>query len=96
MWDNEGWASQHIRKHCVTVDEAWQVVFESSKCIPLESPYQLHYPPFKRYWTIGATQTNRLLMVVWEQHRETKNLITAFEPSKEQVKIYESKTKKIR
>lgn len=93
-WDNDGWASRHISKHNVNTLEAWQAAFEDSKAKPLESPDQLRYPPYRRYWTIGVTAKGRLLLVVWEQHRAVRNLITAFEPSPERIRIYEAKTKK--
>ena len=96
MWNNKDWAARHIKKHDVTVEEAWEVVFEDSNIVPLIAPDQLHFPPFRRYWTIGKTQKGRRLMIVWEKHREIKNLITAFEPSQERIKIHESKIKKNR
>ncbi len=96
MWDNEDWAARHISKHGVTTKEAWEVVFEKPGCHPLLSPDQLRFPPYRRYWTIGKTVSGRMLFVVWEQWRATKNLITAFEPSQERVKLYESKTRKKR
>lgn len=96
MWNNRDWAANHIRKHDVTVEEAWEVVFEDPNIVPLISPDQLHFPPFRRYWTIGKTKEGRKLMVVWERHREIKNLITAFDATEERIKIYESKIKKNR
>lgn len=80
----------------MSVEEAWEVVFGDPGIIPLIAPEQLHFPPFRRYWTIGTTQEGRRLLVVWERHREIRNLITAFEPSEEKIKIYEQKTKKIK
>jgi hypothetical protein len=53
-----------------------------------------HYPPFVRHWTIGKTKAGRLLLVVWDKHRATKNLITTFEPDAEKVKFYEREKKK--
>ena len=85
---------EHIAKHEVTTTEAWEVVFENKNVILLVAPDQLNFPPFRRYWTINFTKQRRRLMVVWEQHRGTKNLITAFEPSKERINIYENKIKK--
>ncbi|MEK7790570.1 MAG: hypothetical protein AAB309_02975 [Deltaproteobacteria bacterium] len=78
----------------MSIEEAWEVVFEDPTTVPLIAPEQLHFPPFRRYWTIGRTQGGRQLLVVWEKHREIRNLITAFEPSEEKIKIYEQKTKK--
>lgn len=49
MWDNEDWASRHIAKHQTTTEEAWEVVFENEDIVPIEAPYQLHFPPFRRY-----------------------------------------------
>jgi uncharacterized DUF497 family protein len=95
MWDNAEWAQAHIKKKHpnVTVQEAWEVVFEwEGKS--LISPDQLHYPPFRRYWKIGKTKAGKLLLVAWEVSRETRNLITAYPPSEGQVKAYESKVKK--
>jgi len=93
MWDNEDWAARHIRKHGVRCREAWEVVFEGEDAWPLLAPDQLRFPPFRRYWAIGRTKKGRRLMVVWERYRKIQNLITAFEPSKEKVEIYEKKTK---
>ena len=91
MWDNASWAARHIKKHDITVEEAWGVYRSGAKF--LVSPDQLHYPPFLRYWAIGKTQTGRLLFVAWEQHKETRNLITSYEPSERLVTIYEKKSK---
>ncbi len=97
MWNNRGWAENHIRKHGVTIEEAWEVVFEDPSIVPLMiAPDQLHFPPFRRYWTIGRTKEGRSLLVVWERHREIRNLITAFDPSLERIKIYEEKVRKNR
>ena len=93
-WDNNDWAARHLAKHGVTVREAWEVVFEGKNVFPLVAPDQLRFPPFRRYWTINITKAGRKLLVVWEQHRIAKNLITAFEPSNEKVKIYERQVKK--
>lgn len=96
MWDNEDWASRHIRKHSVTPQEAWEVVFEDRRVIPLRARDQLRYPPFIRYWTIGRTRAGRELLVVWDKFRETRHLITAFEPHEEKVAFYEKEKKKKR
>ena len=96
MWNNKDWAANHIKKHGVTVEEAWEVVFEDPVVVPLIAPDQLHFPPFRRYWTIGKTKEGRCLLVAWERHREIKNLITAFDPSPERIKIYEEKIRKSR
>jgi uncharacterized DUF497 family protein len=95
-WDNDDWAARHISKHKVTVNEAWEVVFENRSVFPLVAPDQLRFPPFRRYWTINLTKKGRRLLVVWEQHRAIKNLITAFEPSEERVNVYERQIKKRR
>ena len=94
MWSNPDWAAAHIRKHSVTLDETWYVAFECEEAVFIQSPDQLRYPPFIRYWTIGRTGNGRRLLVVWEQHREIVNLITAYEPSEDRVKIYERQKKK--
>lgn len=95
MWDNENWAKNHIKKHKVTVREAWEVVFEvKPRPIPLKSPDQLNFPPYTRYWLIGKTKKGRVLFVAWEKHRETLNLITAFEPNKQRIELYEKIKKK--
>lgn len=96
VWNNKDWASRHIKKHDVATKEAWEVVFEDPTVVPLVAPDQLRFPPYRRYWTIGRTKEGRILMVVWERHREIKNLITAFEPSRERIRIYERKTQKNR
>ena len=96
MWNNKDWAANHIKKHGVTVEEAWEVVFEDPVVVPLIAPDQLHFPPFRRYWTIGKSKEGRCLLVVWERHGEIKNLITAFDPSPERIKIYEEKIRKSR
>ncbi|MBL6989903.1 MAG: BrnT family toxin [Bacteriovoracaceae bacterium] len=89
------WAQNHINKHDVSVKEAWEVVFENNpKPIPLRAPEQLNFPPYIRYWTIGKTKKKRVLFVAWEKHRETLNLITAFEPNKKRIEIYEKIIKK--
>lgn len=93
-WDNEEWAAWHIQKHGTTLQEAWEVAYEDTTKIILRARDQLNYPPFVRYWTIGNTKAGRQLMVVWDKHRETKNLITAFEPDTEKVKFYEREKKK--
>lgn len=98
MWDNEEWAKNHIqKKRKVTPLEAWEAVFEANiPPIPMRSPDQLNYPPFIRYWVIGKTIKGRLLFVAWEKHRETLNLITAFEPDQERIELYEKLKKKQR
>ena len=92
-WDNEDWAAKHTAKHRVTTEEAWEVAFENPGTI-LQAPDQLRYPPFRRYWTISKTKAGRVLIVFWERHRETKNLVTAFEPSQERIAVYERQKKK--
>ena len=98
MWVNAEWANKHIKKKRdnITAQDAWEVVFESDPLpIPMIAPEQLNYPPFTRYWTIGKTKKNKLLFVVWEKHRETLNLITAFEPNQKKIEIYERLKKKV-
>jgi len=97
MWDNAEWATAHIRKkhRSVSVEEAWEVAFESDGKILL-SPDQLHYPPYRRYWKIGTTSRGKQLLVAWEIWRAEKNLITAYPPGPEQVRAYEEKVKKSR
>ena len=87
MWDNDDWAKNHIKKRHpgVSTEEAWEVVFVV-KGVPLVSPDQFRFPPFRRYWMIGQTRTGKKLLVVWEQWRKTKNLITAYTPNDEQVR----------
>jgi uncharacterized DUF497 family protein len=94
MWDNAEWAQAHIKKKHpdVSVDEAWEVVFDSEGKIL--SPDQLNYPPYRRYWKVGKTKNGKLLLVAWEVWREKKNLISAYPPNEGQVKAYESKIKK--
>jgi len=96
-WDNAEWAMNHIQKRHtgVTLLEAWEVVFESGNRA-LISPDQLHFPPYRRYWEVGATAGGKILLVVWEQWRQQKNLITAYEPSFKQRMIYEDQVKKVR
>ncbi len=93
-WDNEEWAARHIKKHGVTLQEAWEVVYEDVTIVILRARDQLRYPPFIRYWTIGQTKGGRKLLVVWDKHRATKNLITAFEPDPDKEKFYEREKKK--
>ena len=95
MWNNDGWARTHLKKRHpeVSIEEAWEVVFVLGGVI-LVSPDQLRYPPFRRYWMIGTTKSEKLLLVVWEQWRGIKNLITAYPPNKEQVRTYETKIKR--
>jgi uncharacterized DUF497 family protein len=96
-WDNPVWARNHIyKKHPdVSIEEAWEVVFLGNARV-LVAPDQLHFPPFRRYWTIGVTVGGKMLLVVWEQWKETKNLITAYTPTQTQVRIYEEQIKKSR
>lgn len=91
-WSNGDWAARHIKKHQVNLQEAWEI-FESCSN-PLKAIDQLRFPPFRRYWTIGRTLAGRRLLVIWEQHREINNLVTAFEPDEEKVRLYERKNKK--
>ena len=92
MWNNRDWVARHIKKHSVTPQEAWEVYLGCSNV--LISLDQIRFPPFRRYWTIGTTVSGRNLLIVWEQHHEIRNLITAFKPDIEKVKFYERKTKK--
>jgi hypothetical protein len=80
--------SQHIqKKRKGTAQEAWEVVFESDPLlIQMRSPEQLNFLPYIRYWTIGETKR--------EKHRETMNLITAFEPDHQRIDLYEKLKKK--
>lgn len=94
MWNNEDWAKNHIKKHNVTPQEAWEAVYIDPRPMHIVSPYQLRYPPYLRYWTIGKTINNRLLFVVFEINKEIKNLITAFEPDVQRIKLYETLKKK--
>ncbi len=97
MWNNESWANKHIKKHNTTSQEAWEVVFEDVPLpIPMKAPEQLNFPPYIRYWTIGRTKEGKRLFVVWEKHRDTLNLITAFEPNEERISLYENLKKKIK
>ena len=92
MWDNEDWAARHIRKHRVKTQEAWEIFERCSSA--LMAIDQLRFPPYRRYWTVGYTLAGRRLLVIWEQHREICNLVTAFEPDEEKVRLYERKSKK--
>lgn len=95
MWNNESWAANHIKKHKVTPREAWDVVFEAKiPPTPMIAPEQLNFPPFTRYWVVGGTKKGRMLFVAWERHRETLNLITAFEPEQPRIDLYEKLKKK--
>lgn len=96
MWDNYEWSKQHIKKHNVIPEEAWEVVFHEPIPKYLRAPDQLNYPPYIRYWTIGKTNHGKELLVVWERHREVINLITAFVPDMKRKQIYEKKIKKRR
>lgn len=92
MWNNEEWAAKHIKKHKIVPQDAWEI-YES--CVhPLRALDQLRFPPFRRLWTIGQTKMGIRLLIIWEEHREIKNLVTAFEPDEEKVRIYERKIKK--
>ena len=95
MWDNSVWATRHIhKKHPnITLAEAWEVAFKMGYPI-MVSPDQLHYPPYRRYWLVGKTSAGKRLLVAWEQWKEIRNLITAYEPSEGQVKAYENQSKK--
>jgi len=93
MWDNAEWAARHIKKHGVEVQEAWEVAFVDSSVVPISALDQLTWPPFRRRWTIGKTKAGRQLFVVWDQHRQIRNLITAFEPDAERIAIYERQKK---
>jgi len=95
MWNNEEWANNHIKKHGVKASEAWEAVFEvTPRPVPLRSPDQLNFPPYVRYWLIGKTKKERTLFIAWEKHRETLNLITAFEPDEKRIALYERLTKR--
>jgi hypothetical protein len=96
LWDNADWANRHIqKKRKGTAQEAWEVVFEGDPLpLPMRSPEQLNFPPYIRYWTMGETKKGKLLFVVWEKHRETMNLITAFEPDHQRIDLYEKLKKK--
>jgi hypothetical protein len=95
MWDNDDWAKAHLEKRHpdVSTQEAWDVVFEEDS-EALVSPDQYRYPPFRRYWTIGQAKTGKRLLVAWEQWRGIKNLVTAYPPSEDQVRVYEEKIKR--
>ena len=95
MWDNDEWAKAHLRKRHpgTSTQEAWDAVFEVGG-VTLVSPDQLRYPPYRRYWMVGVTKKGKKLLVVWEQWRGVKNLISAYPPSDEQVRMYETKVKR--
>lgn len=95
MWNNVEWSTRHIhKKHPdVSLADAWDVAFEMGYKI-MVSPDQLHYPPYRRYWLVGKTKNGKRLLVAWEQWKETRNLITAYEPNEKQVKAYEDQIKK--
>lgn len=93
MWGNREWAENHIRKHRTTVEEAWEAVFQDATVVPIRSDDQITWPPYRRYWTVGRTRIGKLLFVVWDQHREIRNLITAFDATEEGIAIYERKKK---
>jgi hypothetical protein len=93
MWNNREWAERHIRKHNGDPTEAWDAVFHDDSVVPIRAEDQLNWPPFRRWWTIGATRAGRKLFVVWDQHRGVRNLITAFEPDEVRQSIYERKKK---
>ncbi len=86
---NQDWAARHIRKHAVTSVEAWEVVFEDKGVVPISALDQITWPPYRRWWTIAKTKQGRTLFVVWDHHRQLRNLITAFEPDAERIAIYE-------
>jgi uncharacterized DUF497 family protein len=96
MWDNETWAARHIRKHGVGTQEAWEAVYNDNSVVPISAPDQITWPPYRRFWTIGHTNSGRKLFVVWDQHRQIRNLITAFEPNEERIALYERQKKRKR
>lgn len=98
MWDNEDWASRHLKKRHpgISTKDAWDVVFNDAKRVAIKSPDQLRWPPFFRYWTIGKTKNGQLLFVVWEVARGKFHLVTAFPPDKERISLYERLKKKER
>jgi hypothetical protein len=92
MWSNRDWAARHIKKLQTTPEEAWEIYqYCENFLVAID---QLRFPPFRRYWTIGMTSEGKKLIVIWEEHRDTKNLISAYEPNEEKVRLYERKTKK--
>ncbi len=96
MWNNEDWARRHIaKKHPdVSPHDAWEVAYGDPDAKFLLSGDQLRFPPYRRYWTIGETKTGKKLLVVWEQFKRERNLITAYPPNEAQVKEYERQIKK--
>lgn len=69
----------------LTFEEVCSVFFDPNECTAADNrfDYTEH-----RMNTIGLSNTGKLLVVAWVERDEVVRIITAFEPSKAQQKIY--------
>ena len=85
-WDSEK-ASENLRKHRVSFDEAATVFFD-----PLSTtiPDPDHSAGERRFLTMGGSSSGRLLVVAHVEHGSTLRLISARLASASERKRYET------
>ena len=80
-WDAAN--SGHVAKHGITPEEAQEAV----RIEPLEADVQQHETE-ERVLCFGRTRSGRLLTVLYTQRRGKIRVVTAYEMTKQQQRIY--------
>ncbi len=80
-WDTEN--RKHIARHSITPEEAEEAV----RIEPLEADLQQHESE-ERVLCFGSTKAGRLLTVLYAERRGRIRVVTAYEMTKEQQRLY--------
>ena len=80
-WDAEN--RKHIRRHGITPKEAEEAVLIE----PLEARVQQHKDE-ERVLCFGRTKSERLLTILYTERRDKTRIVTAYEMTKEQQRLY--------
>jgi uncharacterized protein len=80
-WDSEN--RKHVARHAITPEEAE----EAAVIEPLEALIQ-HRESEQRVLCLGRTRTGRLLTILYTERRGKIRVVTAYEMTKEQQRLY--------
>ncbi len=82
-WNDEK-AIQIWNKHTISMEEACTIFFDENSITEEDTRYNYKE---QRMWTIGISNKQRLLTVAWTD-RDNIRIITAFMPTKNQIRSY--------
>ena len=84
-WDDDK-AFLNLKKHGVSFEEACTAIFDD-----FAMTFQDDRKDYgeERYFTVGTSNRNKLLAVIWTPRNNRYRLISAFKPDKQQRKDYD-------